>query len=133
MSAEDVGTVREMCDAFTGNDFDTALAKLHPDVVWHGTAGGLDDGQVFRGHREVIDAFVKNYEVWESLELETMKYIDAGDRVVVFWHEIARGRESGAEVETETAVIYTVEDGLVVEVHPYMDQGAAVDAAGLSE
>jgi ketosteroid isomerase-like protein len=126
-----VETVRAMNDAFAANDFESTLAKLHPDVVWHGTTGGLDEGQVLRGHREVIEGFVKNYEVWESLELETTKYIDAGDGVIVFFHEIARGRESGAEVETETAVIFTVKDGLIVEVRPYMDQQAALEAAGL--
>jgi len=133
MSAENVETVREMNDAFAANDFQSALAKLHPDVVWHGTTGGLDDGQVARGHREVIDAFVKNYEVWERLELEATKYIDAGGGVLVFFHEIARGRESGAEVETETGVIFTVKDGLIVEVHPYMDRQAALEAAGVDQ
>jgi ketosteroid isomerase-like protein len=132
MSAENVETVRAMNDAFAANNFEGALAKLHPDVVWHGTTGGLDDGRVVRGHRELIEAFVENYEAWESLELETTKYIDAGDRVLVFFHEIARGRESGAEVETETAVIFTVKDGVIVEVHPYMDQAAAIEAAGLA-
>ena len=133
MSEENVETVRAMCDAFTTGDLETAIAKLHPDVEWHGTTGGLEERQLFRGHREVIDAFLENYSVWESLTLETTRYFDAGDRVVVFWHEIARGRESGAEVETETAVVYRVDGDLVVEVDPYMEQAAALAAAGLVE
>ena len=133
MSKENVEVVRTMNDAFSASDFETAIAKLHPDVVWHGTTGGLDEGQVARGHREVIDAFVQNYSVWESLTLETTRYFDAGDLVVVFFHEVARGRESGAEVETETGVVFRVDGGLIVEVEPYMDQAAALEAAGLSE
>jgi ketosteroid isomerase-like protein len=120
-----------MCDAFNGGDFEGALAKLHPEVEWHGTAGGVDEGRVARGHREVIEGFVQSAEAWESQTLETTRFIDAGDQVVVFWHEVARGRKSGAEVETDTAVIYTVEDGSVMRVDPYMDRDQALQAAGV--
>ena len=95
--------------------------------------GGLDDGKVARGHREVIAGFVEAFEAWERQSLETTDYFDAGDRVVVFFHEVAKGRESGAVVETDTGVIFTVKDGSVVRVDPYMDRDEALEAAGLSE
>ena len=62
------------------------------------------------------------FEAWERQSLETTDYFDAGDRVVVFFHEVAKGRESGAVVETDTGVIFTVKDGSVVRVDPYMDR-----------
>lgn len=133
MSQENVEIVREMCEAFNDGDMEGALAKLHPEVEWHGTVGGLDEGKVFRGHREVISAFVESAQAWERQTLETTRFIDAGDRVVVFWHEVARGRQSGAQVETDTAVIYTVDAGGVVRVDPYMDRDLALESAGLSE
>jgi ketosteroid isomerase-like protein len=133
MSRENVEAVRAMCEAYNEGDIEGALAKLHPDVEWHGTVGGVDEGQVFRGHREVIEAFVESAEAWESQTLEMTRFIDAGDRVVVFWHEVARGRKSGAEVETETAVIYTVKDGAVVRVDPYMSRDQALDVLGISD
>ena len=95
--------------------------------------GGLDDGKVARGHREVIAGFVEAFEAWERQSLETTDYFDAGDRVVVFFHEVAKGRESGAVVETDTGVIFTVKDGSVVRVDRYMDRDEALEAAGLSE
>src|SRR5947209_16767587 len=97
-----------MCDAFLAGDLEVALNGLDHEVVWHGTIGGLDEGRVARGHRDVIEAFAENLHEWESLSLEAQRYIDAGDRVVVFWHEEGRGRSSGVEVSTDTAVIYTV-------------------------
>src|SRR5687768_2434313 len=133
MAQANVDVVQEMCEAFLGGDFEAALAKLHPEVEWHGTIGGIDEGRIFRGHREVVSGFVENAEAWESQTLETTKFFDAGDRVVVFWHEVARGRQSGAEVETETAVIYTVKNGTIVHVEPHMDQGEALLAAGVTE
>jgi ketosteroid isomerase-like protein len=51
--------------------------------------------------------------------------------VVVLWHEIARSRHSEQEMETNTAVIYTVRDAKVVEARGYMDRAEALEAAGL--
>jgi hypothetical protein len=50
----------------------------------------------------VIGGFVDALEAWERQSLETTDYFDAGDRVVVFFHEVAKGRRSGAVVETDT-------------------------------
>jgi ketosteroid isomerase-like protein len=133
VSEQNVEIVRTMCDAFCAGDYPTALDLLDSEVEWHGTAGGLDEGQVFRGHSEVVAAFIDSAGAWESQILETTELIDADKVVVVFWHEIARGRESGAEVETETAVLYAVENGKIVRVTPFMDRAKALEAAGLSE
>ena len=79
----------------------------------------------------MIAGFVEAFEAWERQSLETTDYFDAGDRVVVFFHEVAKGRESGAVVETDTGVIFTVKDGSVVRVDPYMDRDEALGAARL--
>ena len=60
--------------------------------------------------------------------------IDAGgDNVVVFFHEKAKGRASGAVVETDTGTINTIRDGKIVRVLGYMDRQQALEAAGLAE
>ena len=139
MSQENVGAVRQMIEgflAFQNGDpsaLAAALAVLDPDIEWHGTAGGLDEGQVAHGYEELAQAFAENFEAWEKLVLETERYIDVGDRVIVFWHEIARSRHSEQEMETNTAVVYTVRDGRVVEARGYMDRAEALEAAGLRE
>ena len=46
----------------------------------------------------------------------------------ILWHEVGRGKGSGVEVETRTAVVYTVR----VEVQGYMDRRQALEAVGLS-
>ena len=50
-----------------------------------------------------------------------------------FMHEYRRGRGSGIEVETDTAVVFTVREGRVTRIQPYMDQAEALEAAGLEE
>jgi ketosteroid isomerase-like protein len=64
--------------------------------------------------------------------LRADEYLDAGEHdVVVFHHEIAKGRQSGVIVETDTASINTVRGGRIVCVRPYLDRRQALDAAGL--
>jgi ketosteroid isomerase-like protein len=51
----------------------------------------------------------------------------------VLLHEYRRGKGSGIEVETDTAVVFTVRDGRVVGIQGYIDPVAALEAAGLSD
>ena len=126
--------VRGAQEAFLAGDIQTALEVLDPEIEWHATVGGIDEGQVARGREEVVQAFVAYFEVWERIEMRGEKYIDAGpEQVVVFHHEVAKGRESGIVVETDSATIQTVRDGKVVRVRAYMDRLKALEDAGLSE
>ena len=108
------------------------VAFYDPDVEWHGTIGGLDEGHVFRGHQEVLKGFDEYFEVWERLDLRPEEIIDTGDELIVFVHEVARGKESGIVVETDTATISTFREGMVVRVRAFMDRSQALEAAGLS-
>ncbi len=134
MSQENVEIVRAMNDAFLAGDIETALNGLHPEIEWHATVGGIDEGRVYKGREEVVQAFVDYFEVWERMEMRAEKYIDAGgDSVVVFHHEVAKGRESGVVVETDTGTVNTIRDGKLVLVRSYMDRTQALEAAGLRE
>lgn len=133
MSKENVDVVRKSCEAFVAGDAETAMAALDPQIEWHATVGGIDEGSIARGHEEVVQAFIDYFEVWERLEMRAEEFIDAGgDDVVVFWHEVAKGRESGVVVETDTGTVQTVSDGKIIRVRSYMDRADALAAAGLS-
>ena len=134
MSQENVEIVRTATEAMLSGDTATALDALDPDVEWHATVGGIDEGRVYQGSAEVALAFVEYFEVWERIELRADDYIDAGDdEVVVFFHEVAMGRESGAVVETDTGTVNTVRDGKIARVRGYMERSQALEAVGLSE
>jgi ketosteroid isomerase-like protein len=73
----------------------------------------------------------EDLEAWEERRLEPEEFIDAGDDVVVLLHEYRRGRGSGVELESDTAVVFAVRDGRVIRIQGYMDRDAALEAAGL--
>jgi len=133
MSQENVEVVRTANNAFLAGDLETALEALDPDIEWGATVGGVDEGAVYWGRDEVVKAFISYFEVWDRIEMRADKYIDAGDNVVVFHHEVAKGRESGVVVETDTGTVNTVRDGRIVRVRSYMDRAEALEAVGLGE
>ncbi len=134
MSAENIELVRAATEAMQRGDAEGALAALDTEIEWHATVGGVDEGRVARGHDEVVQGFLDYFEVWERIELRAEDFIDAGgEEVVVFFHEVAKGRKSGIVVETDTGTINTVRDGKIVRVRSYMDRDEALRAAGLSD
>jgi ketosteroid isomerase-like protein len=134
MSQEKVDVVRMAFASFLGGDQEKTAQLLAPEVEFHGTVGGLQEGQIARGQSEIDQAFEsEDLEAWEERRLEAEQFIDAGDAVVVLLHEYRRGKGSGIELESETAVVVVVSQGRVVRIQGYMDREAALAAVGLSQ
>ena len=134
MSKENVEIVRAANEAFLSGDVAAALEALDPAIEWHAAVGGIDEGRIAHGREEVVQAFADYFEVWEQIEMRADEYIDAGgENVVVYHHEVAKGRASGAVVETDTGTVQTVRDGRIVRVRSFMDRAQARKVAGLSE
>jgi ketosteroid isomerase-like protein len=134
MTRENVNTVREAFESFLSGDRERAAQLIDPEVEFHGTVGGLQEGQIARGRSQIDEQFEQeDLEAWEERRLEAEEYIDAGDDVVVLLNEYRRGRGSGVELNAKTALVVAVSGGRVVRIQGYMDRSAALDAAGLSE
>jgi ketosteroid isomerase-like protein len=147
MSEENVEVVRNAFEVIYGStseptatgasvrrDSKRAAELLDPNVALHGTIGGLWEGRVARGFTEILNSFeTEDLEAWEERRLDPQRFLHINDFVVVLMHEYRRGRGSGIEVEDDTAVVFTVRKGRVIRIQPYMDQSAALEAAGLSE
>jgi ketosteroid isomerase-like protein len=133
MSQENVEIVRRIVDAIRDRRWEEATRQLAPGAELHGTVGGLTEGSVWRGPEQIRGFFEQDAEAWDERRLEAERFIDAGDCVVVPLHEFRRGKGSGVETETETAMVYEVRDGRAVRIQGYMDRGEALEAAGLRE
>ena len=134
MSQENVEIVRRMYDFWSGGDWDGILELVDPDVEQHGTVGGLEEGHNSRGVDQIRQRFeAENIEVWEEHRIEPVRFIDAGEQVVVIQHEYQRGKGSGVELEIDTASVFDVRGGRIVRIQPYMNPAAALEAVGLSE
>ena len=134
MSQENVEIVREALESALGGNQERMAQLVDPEVEFHGTIGGLQEGQIAHGQSEIDQTFEsEDLEAWEERRLEAEEFIDAGDNVVVLLHEYRRGKGSGVELETDTALVVAVSGGRVVRIQGYMDRAAALEAVGLSE
>ena len=132
MSQENGEVVRETFESFLAADWDKTAQLVDPEVVFHGTLGGLEEGRVAHGLPQIVREFEEeDLEAWEERRLEAEEFIDAGDDVVVLLHDYRRGRGSGVELEIDTAVVVAVSGGRVVRIQGYVDRHAALEAAGL--
>lgn len=129
MSALDV--VRAAAAEVEAGNFAGIAKLIAPDGAFHGTIGGIDEGQVFHGPDAFLAYFGDVTDTWETWKLTVADLRANGDTVVVFWDETTRSRHSAIEMHAETATVFRVRDGLIVEARGFLDRADALKHAGL--
>jgi ketosteroid isomerase-like protein len=72
-------------------------------------------------------------EAFEQLRTEPEEFRDLGDDVLLIGRLHARGRESGVEIDSPVAWIFTFRDGNGVRARGYLNIQEALEAAGREE
>jgi ketosteroid isomerase-like protein len=128
MSEENVEVVRRMHEAYFRGDFENAMSAFAEDVVWQ------DQHGTYHGHEGVAQSTARWTGAWEDLHQEVDDILDTdGDDVVLLLRQSARGKASGAPVESVFGWIYTVTGGKISRVRLFPDADQALKAAGLSD
>lgn len=113
----------------SGSGLDAALEYLHPDVEVI-EAPSMPYPGVFRGRDGFRELAARFGEIWEFPPGKTFDYMDDGaGRVMVLTLGRAIAKQTGREVEWRLAELFTVRDGLIVEIRPYYWDTAAIVAA----
>jgi uncharacterized protein len=133
MSAENVGIVRRLYEAWNRADYSTALELIDPEieVEYHGVM--IDKEASYRGHAGVRELLESTYENFEDYRVDVGEYIDRGDQVVASLHQRAAGTQSGVPVEVRNAHVWTLRDGVAVRWRICRSKAEALEAVGLSE
>jgi ketosteroid isomerase-like protein len=135
MSQENVEAFKRAVDATNRGDVEAVLKDLDPDVEFHAFMEELlgGEGRVYTGYAGVREFFRDFSEHFDQLHWEYPDIRDLGDRVLAIGTFRARGRASGAEVETPLGVLTDFENGIATRVWSTGDPGEVLQAAGLSE
>jgi ketosteroid isomerase-like protein len=133
MSSENVEIVRKATDAYRRGALEEGAAWMDPEIVWDMSRLQVPDAGVYRGFDGLLTFFNLWQESWESLELEPLEFIEAGDQVVTVIRQSGRGKLSGAEVEHRFAQLWTLRDRRIVRMDMYPDRQAALEAADTTE
>jgi ketosteroid isomerase-like protein len=131
MSEENIAAIRPVYEAWSKGDFTPQFDVYAPDMEWGYSPDWPDNAGMdveIGGKSERLREFLSPWEDWRC---EAVEYIDAGDRVVVFTRYTGKGKESGFEVDTPGAHVWTMRDGKATRLEVFPTREPALEAAGL--
>jgi ketosteroid isomerase-like protein len=130
-----IETARRAIDAWNREDLDAFLEEWHPDCEWRPAfPRSLEGvGTVYRGREGIARAWHGVRAVWEEYRLMPEDAQVVGERLVVVGQVIARGRESGLELDSGWSGLATYRDELTLSAWDWLDRDEALKAAGLRE
>ena len=130
MSQENVEFVRRGFELFMSTG-EVIWGDLDKEVVVD-DHDALDQGE-YRGH-EGFARWLEDWgAAWTDWVLEAERFIDAGESVVIVARLIATGRSSGARLERQDALVYTVNRGKITRIEYYNNKEQALESVGLRE
>jgi ketosteroid isomerase-like protein len=134
MSQENVEALRSAYDAVNRRDWDAALQAAHPDFEWT-TDPRVPNAGTYRGREEVKRFFEDQTAAFETWAVEPERFFETeeGDRIVAFVKFRMSPKGSSAELEIQTAALWTFRDGKAVSGQGFAERERALEAAGLRE
>jgi ketosteroid isomerase-like protein len=111
-------------------DFDQHVAILHPEVEWQTNWPGLAPAvHGVEGVRRWAEEFLAP---WEWVRFDVREVIEVDEETVFVWnHALARGKESGVDVEMDVYDVLTFRDGQVALRRTWPDRAPALATAGI--
>jgi ketosteroid isomerase-like protein len=131
MSEENVFAVRRALEAFPRGDVEEMLSYIDPEIEMHSAIVGGAEGNVYRGHEGFRRWYADSFESFEQLTNEWREFRDLGDRVLAIGRVRARGRESGVELDSPIAFLFTLRREKLVKAEGFLSGADALEAAGL--
>jgi len=132
MSQENVEIVKRVFDAYNRRDLAGLEALNHPDVEldWSASRGFV--AGVYRGFDEFQRFWKSYFDAFEEITAEPVRFIDAGESVVVPNMVHIRGRD-GIEVSARSAIVFTFRSHRITRMCLYQETGEALEAVGVRE
>ena len=131
MAPNDIDVVRDQFEATNERDFARAMDLYSHDVVLVVHPEAFLYAGTFEGRETVGRYFGEWFSTFEPgyrFEIDEAQEIGDGVVFLVATHR-GRGRNSGAEVQTQTGYHYTIRDGKVARVEIFAGRTEALEAA----
>jgi ketosteroid isomerase-like protein len=130
MSQENVELAQAWNEAWNAGDMDAVRELYDPDVVVRPMKDWPEPGPFF-GREAVMQWMEQLRDTWDTLVVETVSRVDAGDRIIE--RHIPRGRGQGPAYGAEFSTVTTVRKGKVLYLELFWDHAEALETVGLSE
>ena len=127
MTEDNRALVVKFVSAVGEGRLDDARSLLHDEFVTHAAAGVPYSGE-YRGPDRFFELLTKIYDVLEPTPSPDMQFLADDDKVVLYYRLTFTARASGERVEMSMAEVFTVHDGLIVELDVFYKDPLAVTA-----
>ena len=118
-------------DALNSGDIAGWIASYHRDAELHELAS-VPDTAIYRGHSGLRKWIESVIEVGgEEFGFEPQEFTDAGEYMLVRVRAHGRGQAGGVPVEMRVFHVFEIDGGKIRRVRGYLDEGEALEAAGL--
>jgi uncharacterized protein len=133
MSQENVEIVRQALDAVNQRDTEAGLPPIDPEVELQSAIIGGAEGNTYRGHEGLRDWMAESDATFEELRVEPDEFRDLSDEVLLIGRLYARGLESGVEIDSANAWLFTLRRGRIVRARGYLNPQEALEGAGVAK
>jgi len=117
--------------ALNQRDVDAVLRLFTEDAEYLPFNVSVVEGGSYQGHAGIRKFFDEAADTWESLRAEPQVYKAKGDQVVVTGRLQGRGKQSGIDVDSPAAWVFTFRDRKVTRMRVYLNPEEAFRAVGL--
>ena len=125
MQGADPERLRRGYAAFNEGGIEAVIDWLAPDITVRDRES-LPDRETHHGIAGILEVFESMMEAFDRVTLEPTAIVERSGRVVVSVRQCARGRGSGAEVESEVAHVWTLDRGRPVALRMFRDTEQAL-------
>ena len=130
MSEGNLDVVRRLFEQYASGGVEGALEVMYEDIVIVIPPEVSAEPDTYRGHEGARRYFAGFEGMLEDVRYEMFELIPEGPHVLARARLAGRGVSSGLEVELQTGVVHTVEDGKITRIVPYPDLESAREALG---
>lgn len=119
--------VVKFMNAIVDERLDDARSLLHDEFVVH-EAGGVPYSGDYHGPQGFFELLMNINEVLELTPSPAIQYLRADDTVAMFYRLTFTARATGESVEMGVVEVYSVRDGLIVELDVFYKDPSAIAA-----
>jgi ketosteroid isomerase-like protein len=130
MPQTNVDRLRSGYEALSRGDYEAVRGLLDPKIVLKDRPE-VPDARTYRGYEGMLVTLRDTSDSFEDFRLDPEQFFEHADNVVVILSMTGRGRTSGVPVEERIAHLWTLRDGLAIELRAFTDPADALQAAGL--
>ena len=131
MSQENVEIALRLIEAVNSRNVEGVLQCMDPEIEFIPKRAEVQG--IYHGHDGVREYLGDTAENFDLYQVDNEEVRDLGDRVLLCDTLRVRGKESGVEVATSTAIVLTFRGGKIARFEDFGERSKALEAIGISE